>query len=297
MVTTHNMRAHWDFGNLDATEAVFKQLIEVSASPIETMLFETQLARVHGLRGHFEAAHALLDAIETELGKIIGATNDVAELQTRYFLERGRALRSAKQPDAACPLFKQAVDVAVASHMDELAIDAIHMMALVVSPSEGIAWTERGIALAQRSDDANAQNWDAPLANNLGWAYFDAREYAKALATFETALVARERIGAPEQILIAKWAIARVYRALERYDDAIGLLMSLSPQDGYTHEELGENLLAQHKPEIAKTHFAQAYEALQHDPSVDAPRVAHLLAHSKELIATQDTLVEEFRAV
>ncbi|KDO31751.1 hypothetical protein SPRG_03671 [Saprolegnia parasitica CBS 223.65] len=272
MVTTHNMRAHWDFGNLDATEAVFKQLIAASASPIETMLFETQVARVHGLRGHFDAAHALLDAIETELGKIIGPTNDLAELQTRYFLERGRALRSAKQTDAACPLFKQAVDVAVASHMDELAIDAIHM---------AIAWTERGIALAQRSDDANAQNWDAPLANNLGWTYFDARDYAKALATFETALVARQRIGAPEQILIAKWAIARVYRALERYDDAIELLMSLSPQDGYTHEELGENLLAQHKPEIAKTHFAQAYEALQHDPSVDAPRVARLLAHSK----------------
>ncbi|EQC35007.1 hypothetical protein SDRG_07249 [Saprolegnia diclina VS20] len=281
MVTTHNMRAHWDFGNLDATEAVFKQLIAASASPIETKLFETQLARVHGLRGHFEAAHALLDTIETELVKLVDPTNDVAELQTRYLLERGRAMRSAKQPEAACPLFKQAVAVAEASHMDELAIDAIHMVALVVPPTEAIAWTERGIALAQRSDDVNAQNWDASLANNLGWTYFDERDYAKALATFETALLARERIGTPEPILIAKWSIARVYRALERYDDALQLLMSLSPQGGYTHEELGENLLAQHKPEIAKTHFAKAYEALRHDPSVDALRVARLLAHSQ----------------
>lgn len=43
---------------------------------------------------------------------------------------------------------------------------------LACSGAAGLAWTERGIALA-RSGDGSARYWLGPLLNNLGWDQFD----------------------------------------------------------------------------------------------------------------------------
>ncbi|OQR90771.1 hypothetical protein ACHHYP_05250 [Achlya hypogyna] len=281
MASTRDFRALWDFGNPQATESVFRERIADTDVLVEKLLLETQVARTYGLRDRFAEAHALLDAIEANQHTLrdTAAASDLTELHVRCLLERGRVFRSSKCPAEAQPLFVTAANEAQAAGMDELAIDAMHMVALVVPPTEAIQWTTRGFELAQQSIDPNARNWDAPLANNLGWTYHDMGDFVKALAYFEQALAARVRIGKPEPIRIGKYMVARAYRSLQKYDDALQLLLSLDPMDshGYVHEEIGENYTALGRPSDAKPHFLKAHAVLQHDKSVDAKRLARML--------------------
>jgi len=85
------------------------------------------------------------------------------------------------------------------------------MCALAAPDREGfLAWTQRGIALAESSEAA--AYWLGPLLNNLGWELFDAGEHEQALGVFERALAVRER--EPEQVAAIEAARAAVTEAL-----------------------------------------------------------------------------------
>ena len=210
------LRQHWDFGDLDGTEARLRD--RLAAEPDDDGRAEvlTQLARVEGLRDRFDAAERLLaEAEELAAGGVAAARID---------LERGRVLRSAGDPDAALPLFAAAYDRALAAGQEFIAADAAHMAA-IVDPS----WAERGIALAEGSTDA--RYWLGPLWNNLGWSRFEAGDAAGALDAFEQALAAQDT---PQQRAIARYAVARALRELGRLDEAIeqlelGLAQSPGP--------------------------------------------------------------------
>jgi tetratricopeptide (TPR) repeat protein len=164
---------------------------------------------VEGLRGHFEAGDKLLDdAAALDPGPLVD-------------LERGRLRRSAGDPAAALPLFEAAYASALDAGSQFLAADAAHMAALASpDPRE---WTQRGIALAERSEEA--AYWLGPLLNNLGWAQHEAGEHAQALETFQRALEARERDpDRPYEIEIARYAVGKALLALGRVDEAIALL-------------------------------------------------------------------------
>jgi tetratricopeptide (TPR) repeat protein len=146
----------------------------------------TQLARVEGLRGAFDASERLLQEAEALAGQDEAA-------KVRIDLERGRKLRSSGDPVAALPLFEAAFEQAGASGEYYFAGDAAHMCALAVSEDRGAMeeWTQRGLELGERELDASY--WAGPLLNNLGWAYFDAGEHEHALELFEQALEVRKR--------------------------------------------------------------------------------------------------------
>ena len=98
-------------------------------------------------------------------------------------------------------------------------------MAALVAPDRAgfVAWTERGVELAESDDDA--RYWLGPLLNNLGWELYEADEHGDALDAFERALEARER--EPDNratIEIARYAVARTLRALQRPAEAAALL-------------------------------------------------------------------------
>ena len=190
------LRELWDFDDLDGTAARF------GALRAEAL---TQLARVEGLRGDFAAGDRLLD----------GVTEDDPRVRIRVDLERGRLRRSGGDKEAALPLFESAFAAATAAGEDWLAADAAHMCALAAPDRDGfVAWTQRGIELAERS--RAAAYWLGPLLNNLGWEYFDAGEHEQALDAFERALEVRLRD--PENtaaIEHAREAVAEARRALD----------------------------------------------------------------------------------
>jgi tetratricopeptide (TPR) repeat protein len=192
------LRPYWDFDDLDATEARFRDL------RAEVM---TQLARVQGLRQDYASGERLLDEV----------TEQSPRVRVRVDLERGRLRRSAGDKDAALPFFERAFAAAVTAGEDWLAGDAAHMAALAAPDREGFAaWTNRGLELARNSEAA--AYWEGPLLNNLGWEHFEAEEYELALALFEQALVVRERDpGNPAAIEHAREAVAEARKALGRH--------------------------------------------------------------------------------
>ena len=273
------LRPFWDFDDLDATERRFHEQLELEESDAGRAEVMTQLARVAGLRGDFEEGDRLLDEARTH-----GRENAVA--QTYIDLERGRLRRSSGDPAAALPLFESAFVAALRADQHFVAVDAAHMAALAAADREGfLAWTQRGIDLAEEREGASY--WLGPLLNNLGWEYYEAADYALALDAFERALRARERDPAnASAIEIARYAVGKTLRALDRTQEAIPLLEQAvawteraGKPDGWFHEELAEEYAAVGRPEDARDHARRAISLLgAEDPSFaeDEPRKCHL---------------------
>ena len=232
------LRPLWDFADLDASEQRFREALAAESSTAGRAEILTQLARVQGLRGGFDAGERLVEEAESEAaGELLP--------RVRIDLERGRLYRSSGDRERALPLFESAYALALEAEEHFLAGDAAHMAALAAPGREGyMAWTERGIALAESS--AEARYWLGPLLNNLGWEHYEAGEHAEALAAFERALASREEDPAsPEPIALARYAVGKALRALGRSEEAVPLVEqavawaeSEGRPDGWYHEEL-----------------------------------------------------------
>jgi tetratricopeptide (TPR) repeat protein len=274
------LRPLWDFDDLDASEARFRTQLadEVSDEGRSEVLM--QLARVEGLRGRYDEADSLLDEARSLDAESLA-------VRARLDLERGRVRRSSGEPEAALALFESAFSTALAAREDFLAADAAHMAALAAPDREGmLAWTQRGIELAESSDEA--AYWAGPLLNNLGWAHSEAGEQPEALDAFERALAARERAGDPAQTEIARYAVGKALRALGRPAEAVVLLEqsfewagSFGAPDGWFHEELAECYVTLGRDADAREQARLAVPLLERDdPSfaTDSDRAARLRA-------------------
>jgi len=224
----------WDFDDPEGSEQRFRAEAEL-ADPEDRLVLTTQVARALGLQEKYDEGHAVLDDLSP--------TED--EVAIRIALERGRLFRSAGDPDQARPLFEAAVQSASAGGFDTLQVDALHMLALVVEPPEQLALGERALAVARASTDQRARDWDASLLNNLGMTHADAGDFAAALAKFEEALAARERIGDPNRTRVARWTVAWALRNLGRHDEALEIQRALKAEldaaglsDPHVDEEL-----------------------------------------------------------
>ena len=271
-----DIRALWDFDDPARSEVVFREHL-AGASRDEALSLQTQIARTYGLRSRFDEAHAVLDRVEPDL-----ATAG-PEPTVRYLLERGRTWRSSGKPDQARALFLRAVDIATAANLEYLAIDAMHMVAIVEPAEQQMAWNQRALAAAAQAADPAARQWQASLANNIGVTLHEQGRYDEALASFRTALAARERMGKAGPIRVAHWMIAWTLRPLKRHDEALAILMRLEREgasdghpDGYVFEEIGENLLALGRPQDARPWFAKAHAQHLQDSSLNRPDDQHL---------------------
>ena len=271
----------WAFGDPAASEARFRaEQQRWPADSPEALEAATQVARAQGLRRAFDAAHATLDGVEAK------AATSSARVRVRLALERGRVFNSAGTPARAVPLFESAVTLARAdpgAGRDYYLVDALHMLGIAAPPAERLRWNLAALDAADASADARARGWRASLLNNLGWTAFDAGDAPRALDYWERALAAREAAGQAGSIRIAKWTVARGYRAVGRLDDAQALQLALVAEgeaagkpDGYVYEELAEIALARGDALAARSWAAKAHALLSTDAGFAATHPARL---------------------
>jgi tetratricopeptide (TPR) repeat protein len=199
------LRPLWDFEDVDATETRLREQLDREESDAGRAEVLTQLARVHSLRDEFDACEERLQEAEALAG-------DDGLVHVRIDLERGRKLRSSGDGAAAAPVFAGAFARACDIGEYWFAGDAAHMVAISI-PEEMVQWTVRGLELAESRPEA--AYWAGPLLNNLGWHYYDAGDYQRALEVFERALEVRERDPEnPQAIVWAQEAIDETRKAL-----------------------------------------------------------------------------------
>src|SRR4051794_1881109 len=244
----------WNYDQPDQSERDFRVLLPLVQSDPANQDYElellTQIARAQGLQRHFDEGHQTLDEVERRMTP--GTTAEV-----RYLLERGRLFRSNNPSEQARPFFERAWELGQQIGEAGYAVDAAHMLGILDAPD--LTWNLKALELAETSPDERARRWRASLYNNIGWSYHDLGEYDKALALFAKALALREEEGNSETIRIARWAVARTLRSLNRLDEALAMQRENAAQiqreggnDGYIEEELGEVLLAMGRAHEAK---------------------------------------------
>lgn len=224
----------WDFNDPAGSEVRFRAAVE-DATTVDAAVLHTQLARALGLQQRFADALAVLDAIDST----------DAEVRVRVLLERGRVHRSSGDLDAAAPLFRDAVAAAEAAGLDELAVDAMHMVALTLDAAEQVEYTRAILERARRSTDPAARAWTASILNNLGMAYSDQGDVSLALEAFEEALAERRTGTDAEATDVARWMVAWALRNLGRADEALEAQRALKAdlatagrEDPYVDEEI-----------------------------------------------------------
>ncbi|MGC4110670.1 MAG: tetratricopeptide repeat protein [Nocardioides sp.] len=227
-------RPLWDFDDPEASGERFLNAAEEAEEPDRTSWL-TQYVRALGLQGRYDEATKVLD----------GLHSDAPEAATYLALERGRVLRSSGQVEESRPHFESAAAVAAAAGLEALHVDALHMVALAADPEEQLALNQAALTAARGATDPRARDWDASLLNNIGMTYAGAGDFEAALAAFEQALAARERIGDPARIRVARWMIGWSYRNLGRRDEALAVQRALKDElnavgasDEYVDEEL-----------------------------------------------------------
>lgn len=182
----------------------------------------SQIALAQAMQGHFDVAHHTLDDAE----KGMSSSDDLAKV--RILLERGRVFMQSGDIARARPLFVKSYELSQTHGFDYHTANAAHMIAIVAAtPEEQITWNQRAIELAESSSSIEAKQWLGTLYNNLGHAHIKAKDYESALDVLKKSLTFRKEEGYEPNIRIAKWAVARALRHLDRNQEALDILLPL----------------------------------------------------------------------
>jgi tetratricopeptide (TPR) repeat protein len=271
LMATEPINKLWDFNDPKASEERFRSRLaeeENNRSPLETrMEIMTQIARAESLQQKFDEAHKTLDTVEVALKTLHSPL-----VETRYYLERGRAFNSSNHPKEAKEEFLNALKAAEKVGFDYYAIDAIHMIA-IANPDSSLEWSERGIKMAETSKEERAKLWLGTFYNNTGWTYFNRKQYQTALELFVKYEKECSKRNDEPGARIAKWSQAKMHRFMGNLDKSLSMQLDLEKDinegrmdtDGYVYEEIAECLLAQGKKEESRKYFNQAYDLLSKD--------------------------------
>ena len=254
----------WNFGNPSETEKKFRELLPMAESSHNLSYLAqllTQIARALGLQGKFEDAHALLNKVKTMLSP------DLKLAKVRYLLERGRVFNSSNHRDQALPLFTEASEFAQSIGEINLAIDAMHMVAIAMKdPKDQVEWNLKGIEMTMKNE--KSRGWLNAFYNNIGESYLVLKDFENARNYFhKLAELQREKKGEANMYTLKDEARAtrlsgKAVEALEIIEPILRKLESEHLDDGWIREEMAENLEALGNPEEAKVHFIKAYQLL-----------------------------------
>jgi tetratricopeptide (TPR) repeat protein len=186
----------------------------------------------------------------------------------RSLISKGAILCNNNNRNGAIPLFRKAYRLSLRYNQEYYAVDAAHMLGLFEASERQLSWNKRALSLAKNSKKRKTRMWLASLYNNIGWNYFDLKRYRKALESFELSLFFRKK--RRSETFNARWAIGRVYRALNEIENGLRIQRALLAEvrqrklgpDGHIYEELAECLLAAHRRKESAPYFRQAYRLL-----------------------------------
>ncbi len=225
----------------------------------------TQLARAQGLQGRLDEAQTTLDQVRDVL------SDQPPSLSLRYSLERGRLWQAAGDRKKAWRWFHGAYVQATQQQHDFFAIDAMHMLATVDERS-ALDWHHKAINTAEKSRDPRSQYWLGMLYNNLGWIFYDRKDYPQALEYLQRAQAWHEARKTGKPLLLARWSVAKLHRVMGQSETALTIQLALEKawrqtgeEDGYVYEEIGENMLALGKDQEARHYFNRAFLVLAKD--------------------------------
>lgn len=183
------------------------------------------MALVQALQKKIEQAHKTLDNAQALL------TPEYDLARARILLERGRVFQQAEKIPEAQDYFEQSYELSRKHNFDYHTINAAHMIAIVAEKTEDkIKWNQRALELATSTPDKRAHLWLGALYNNLGQNYLEAKQFDKALTSFQKALEHREREAYIPNIRAAKWALACALRSLDCLDDALAIQHALAKE-------------------------------------------------------------------
>jgi tetratricopeptide (TPR) repeat protein len=131
--------------------------------------------------------------------------------------------------------------------LDDLAIDAIHMLAFVdTDPLDQLKWGQAALTIVEASTQPAAKKWEASLRNNIGYALYQLRRYDEVLAQFKQSVVLREEQMDAEATRTAYWMVAWTLRVLNWLDETLEIQLRLEQEcaqasvpDPFVYEELG----------------------------------------------------------
>jgi tetratricopeptide (TPR) repeat protein len=275
-----DIESFWEYTDPAASEERFRAALESAQGDFRLELL-TQIARTFSLRRRFDEAHELLNEVEKQLAGA-GAPPNV-----RYLLERGRTFNSNGETEKARTFFIEAWEQAQEAHLEGLAVDAAHMVAITYSGTgESIDWNQRGLTVARKSQDSKALALIPAMLNNSAWDLHDMGLFNEALSLFKEAQAVWTERSRTAQIRNAKWAVARCLRSLEQYEAALTIQRALESEyaesgsaNGYVFEEIAENLAALGDSDEMKSYFEKAFNELSKDDwfvKHEAKRLANL---------------------
>lgn len=231
----------------------------------ETVFDLAQRARFAGLSGSFSLGHEILDTAAKQAGEDAWA-------RARVAIERGRLFNSAGLPGEAAPFFAEAFELAQRVGDHNLAVDAVHMLAIASDVEAAEQWVK--VALDYIDAHGASPQWRGMLHHNLGWTYFEAGRFEDALDAFRQDEALREASGNAQTLKVARYAIVRTLRALSRVDEAIALgetvvALADAANDAapYVYEELAECYAVKGEMDDAKRFAARAHAILSENAS------------------------------
>ena len=224
-IKLENFDDFWGLGDPVEIEKKFRELLpqaKALADPSTYLQLLSQIALAQGIQKKFDAAHATLDDAERFL------TPEYNLARVRILLERGRVFQQAENLTEAMRFFVQSFELSSKHKFDFHTINAAHMIAIAAEKTEEkIKWNQLAIDLAQKTKEQRAHLWLGSLYNNLGQNFLEAKRFEKALDAFEKALKHRIEQSDVPNIRVAKWAVARTLRALDRLDEALAIQLRL----------------------------------------------------------------------
>lgn len=212
----------------------------------------TQLALTLALQQKFEEAHHSLDEAEslansaadnepaTEFGGSVSlpVPQPATVTHTRIALERGRVFHQAGDLKNARIYFELAQQLGQKCSASFYVVDALHMLAIVsASHDEKLQWNEQALQFAAADPSERSRRWLGTLWNNKGQWLFECQLYAESLAAYERTLEHRISENYLPNIRFAQWTLARGYRLLNRFQEAIDVQQSLQR----TYDEMQAN--------------------------------------------------------
>lgn len=272
--------ALWDAQRPAWSESRLRDLLEQAddAGLDYRLQLQTQIARALGLQRRYTDALNLLDQVAAHLPP------EPCTARVRYQLERGRIFAQTFEFSRAMSYLQAALLQADRLKQGVYAVEAAQLLSQVAPERERLGWQLEALRLAEKSPDQQMLVLTDALYTQIGTAYQQKGEPARALEMFEKSLAWNQAHHTGEGELQAEWRIGRSLRALGEIKTALARQKALLARrekqhlapDGQVYEEIGECLLSLGKPEQASPYFARAWELLSADAGLSRRETGRL---------------------